>query len=309
MSLDEATREQIASLIEANDVMLFMKGSREMPQCGFSATVVRILDTLLPEYRTFDVLSDADVREGIKEYSSWPTIPQLYIKGEFVGGCDIVQDLQSSGELAQKLGIDLGDVAAPAISISDAAVEALRRAAAEAPPGHALHFGVDARYRTALYLAPVWEGAIVATTKGISLHMDRPTALRAEEAHIEVAQTPDGPGFHVHLPRAPKRVQPMTVQELKSRLDRGERFEFVDLRTPEERATASIPGTTLASVDVVRRLESLPKGTMLVFHCHTGETAPAAAEHFAALGFTNVHAVVGGIDAWSLDIDPEVPRY
>jgi monothiol glutaredoxin len=309
MSLDEATRERITSLIEANDVLLFMKGNREMPQCGFSATVVRILDSLLPAYQTVDVLSDPNVREGIKEYSTWPTIPQLYIKGEFVGGCDILQELQISGELAEKLGIELGDATAPAISISDAAVDALRRATADAPPDHALHFGIDASYRTALYLAPVWEGAIEATANGISIHMDRPTALRAEEARIDVAETPDGPGFQVHLPRAPQRVQPLSVQELKSRLDSGERFEFVDLRTPEERATASIPGSTLIGEDVARRLESLPKDTVLVFHCHTGDTAPAAAEHFAALGFTNVCAVVGGIDAWSLEIDPEVPRY
>jgi monothiol glutaredoxin len=309
MSLDEATREQIASLIEANDVVLFMKGDREMPQCGFSATVVRILDSLLPSYQTFDVLSDPKLREGIKEYSSWPTIPQLYIKGEFVGGCDIVQELHGSGELAEKLGIELADVAAPAISISHAAVDALRRATANAPPDHALHLGIDARYRSSLYLAPVWQGAIVAADRGISLHMDPSTALRAAEAHIDVVETGDGPGFQVQLPRAPKRVQPLTVQELKSRLERGERFEFIDLRTPEERAIASIPGTRLIGEDVVRRLESLPKDSVLVFHCHTGDTAPAAGEHFAALGFTNVYAVVGGIDAWSLEIDPEVPRY
>jgi monothiol glutaredoxin len=306
MSLDEATREKITSLIEANEVVLFMKGDREMPQCGFSATVVRILDSLLPAYQTFDVLSDANVREGIKEYSTWPTIPQLYIKGEFVGGCDIIQELQTSGELAEKLGIELGEATAPAISISDEAVDALRRATADAPPDHALHLGIDARYRSSLYLAPVWEGSIEATDKAISLHMDRATALRAR---IDVAETPDGPGFQVHLPSAPQRAQPLSVQELKSRLDSGERFEFVDLRTPEERATASIPGSTLINEDVARRLESLPKDSVLVFHCHTGDTAPLAAEHFAALGFTNVYAVVGGIDAWSLEIDPGVPRY
>jgi len=309
MSLDEATRERITSLIEANDVLLFMKGNRDTPQCGFSATVVRILDSLLPEYQTFDVLSDPSVREGIKEYSTWPTIPQLYIKGEFIGGCDIIQELQSSGELAEKLGIELGDAAPPAISISDAATEALRQATAGAPPDHALHLGIDARYRSALYLAPVSESFIEVTANGISIHMDPLTSTRAAEARIDVAETPDGPGFQVHLPEAPQRAQPLSVQDLKSRLDAGERFEFVDLRTPEERATASIPGTTLINEDVARRLEALPKDTVLVFHCHTGDRAPAAAEHFAALGFTNIYAVVGGIDAWSREIDPEVPRY
>ena len=103
MSLDEATREQITSLVEANDVLLFMKGNREMPQCGFSATVVKILDGLLPAYQTFDVLSDPNVRDGIKEYSTWPTIPQLYVEGEFQGGCDIIREMYETGELQQRL--------------------------------------------------------------------------------------------------------------------------------------------------------------------------------------------------------------
>ncbi|MEE9608447.1 MAG: Grx4 family monothiol glutaredoxin [Myxococcota bacterium] len=99
MSLDEATRKKIASIIESDRVVLFMKGNRHVPQCGFSATVVQILDTFVPEYTTVDVLSAPDVRDGIKEFSSWPTIPQLYVNGEFVGGCDIVREMHAAGEL------------------------------------------------------------------------------------------------------------------------------------------------------------------------------------------------------------------
>ena len=84
-------------------MLLFMKGNRQRPQCGFSAQVVQILDTLLPEYRTVDVLADPEIRDGIKEYSSWPTIPQLYVAGEFQGGCDIITEMYQSGELQQKL--------------------------------------------------------------------------------------------------------------------------------------------------------------------------------------------------------------
>ena len=106
MSLDEATRDRIASILEGDRVVLFMKGNRQMPQCGFSATLVQILDSLIPEYRTVDVLSDPEIRDGIKEFSSWPTIPQLYVNGEFLGGCDIVREMHSTGELHQKLGIE-----------------------------------------------------------------------------------------------------------------------------------------------------------------------------------------------------------
>jgi monothiol glutaredoxin len=82
-----------------------MKGTRSFPQCGFSATVVQILNQLVPSYETINVLTDPAIREGIKEYAQWPTIPQLYVKGEFIGGCDIVKEMYASGEL-QKLLAD-----------------------------------------------------------------------------------------------------------------------------------------------------------------------------------------------------------
>ena len=103
MSLSPGTRTKLDSLIASDRVVLFMKGDRAVPQCGFSARVVQILDSLLPSYTTVDVLRAPDVREGIKEYSSWPTIPQLYVDGEFLGGCDIVTELFQTGELKRKL--------------------------------------------------------------------------------------------------------------------------------------------------------------------------------------------------------------
>jgi len=104
MNLSPDTRKRIDDLIAGDRVVLFMKGSRSFPQCGFSARVVSMLDRLVPEYRTVDVLQDPEIREGVKEYSSWPTIPQLYVDGEFIGGCDIVTEMFQDGELAQKLG-------------------------------------------------------------------------------------------------------------------------------------------------------------------------------------------------------------
>jgi monothiol glutaredoxin len=101
--MNDSTRSRIDGLVKDYRVLLFMKGNRQRPQCGFSATVVQILDSLLPEYQTVNVLEDAEIREGIKEYSSWPTIPQLYLAGEFQGGCDIVVEMYQSGELQQKV--------------------------------------------------------------------------------------------------------------------------------------------------------------------------------------------------------------
>ena len=97
------SRARIDEIVKGHKVVLFMKGDRQVPQCGFSATVVQILDELLPDYETVDVLQDPEIREGIKEYSSWPTIPQLYVNGEFQGGCDIVREMYASGELRDLL--------------------------------------------------------------------------------------------------------------------------------------------------------------------------------------------------------------
>jgi monothiol glutaredoxin len=97
------TRERIASLIDAHPILLFMKGTKHFPQCGFSATVVEILKRSGVEFETVNVLADQAIREGIKEYSNWPTIPQLYVRGEFVGGCDIVREMYESGELETML--------------------------------------------------------------------------------------------------------------------------------------------------------------------------------------------------------------
>src|SRR5690606_6517063 len=131
MSLDESVKSEITGLITSHDVVLFMKGNRRQPQCGFSATVVGILDGLLPDYRTVDVLSAPHIREGIKIFSSWPTIPQLYVKGEFVGGCDIVQEMFASGELFETLGVAAPSTSRPTIHVSPAARRALEAAIAQ----------------------------------------------------------------------------------------------------------------------------------------------------------------------------------
>ena len=91
--------DQIAKDIAENDVLLFMKGTPVLPQCGFSAAVVQILSELGVKFKAVDVLKDPEVRQGVKEFSNWPTIPQLYVKGEFVGGCDIVKEMFEQGEL------------------------------------------------------------------------------------------------------------------------------------------------------------------------------------------------------------------
>lgn len=97
--MDDAIRQRIQGIIDKDKVVLFMKGTKMFPQCGFSGAVVQILNGAGARYETVNVLADPAVREGIKEFASWPTIPQLYVGGKFVGGCDIVRELSSRGEL------------------------------------------------------------------------------------------------------------------------------------------------------------------------------------------------------------------
>ena len=105
--MENHTKNKIQNLIESNTIMVFMKGTKLMPQCGFSNNVVQILNSLGVEFNTFDVLSDFDIREGIKEYSDWPTIPQVYLKGEFLGGSDILIEMYNTGALKEKIEIEL----------------------------------------------------------------------------------------------------------------------------------------------------------------------------------------------------------
>jgi monothiol glutaredoxin len=298
-------------MIASNDVVLFMKGNREAPQCGFSSTVIGILDGLVADYVTADVLSDAAVREGIKEYSQWPTIPQLYVRGEFLGGCDIIQELAASGELAQSLGVKASSPSEqPEVTVTPAGAEALRAAARSAPEDAVIHLGVDARFQNKLYFAPRGPNEITVESEGIAIALDPLSAGRANGSIIDVVDTPQGPGFRIDNPNAPAgQVKQAGVQEIKRQLDAGELREFFDVRTPEERAKASIPGTRLMTPEETERINGLPKDTPLAFHCHHGGRSRAAAEHFAGLGFTNVSNVVGGIEVWSLEVDSEVPRY
>ena len=99
--MEQSTKDKIQDIINENEVLLFMKGTPVMPQCGFSAAVVGVLSHMGIEYNSVNVLEDHEIREGIKEFSNWPTIPQLYVKKEFVGGCDIIREMHESGELTK----------------------------------------------------------------------------------------------------------------------------------------------------------------------------------------------------------------
>ncbi len=305
--MEEATRERIRGTIEGNDVVLFMKGTPAAPRCGFSATVVQILDTLGAKYATVDVLSDPGVRDGIKEYSEWPTIPQLYVHKEFVGGCDIVKELYGTGELEAKLGVKLAEVAPPRITVTERAAKALK--AAVESEGEGVRFDVDASYAYGLSIGPRGAKDIVVESGGVTLLLDRASAQRADGTTIDYVETPEGNAFKIENPNEPPKVRQLTPKELSTRLRSGDELELYDARTQAERDIAHIDGSKLLDRAAEEQILSLPKDRVLVFHCHHGGRSQAAAEHFLSKGFRNVYNLAGGIDAWSVEVDPKARRY
>ncbi len=307
MELNDTVKNRIEDVVKNNRVVLFMKGTRQQPMCGFSARTVAALDSIVPDYETVNVLDDDDVREGIKVYGNWPTIPQLYIDGELVGGCDIVMNMLNSGELHQCLGLELPDRSPPEITVSEAAAEKIR----EAMQGHegiALHFQVDANWDSQFNLAPPQGHEIASESNGIKVLMDIATAQRARGAVIDWASTMQGEGLAIDLPQAPAPVKQMTVQELANKLEAGE-MVLVDVRGADDRNRASIEGSLVLDRPTMEKLESMPRDTAIAFLCHHGNSSMGAAEYFRKQGFTDVSNVAGGIHAWSMEIDSSVPTY
>lgn len=305
---DQATQDELTTLVRSNHVVLFMKGNRSAPQCGFSATVVEILDRYVPEYTTVDVLADPAIREGIKKLSDWPTIPQLYVEGEFLGGCDIVRQMDTDGELIKALGSAVAKIEPPAVTVTDAAATVFRQASAEGDRDDDLRVTIDAAYRHDLSLGPSQEYDVAVITNGIKLVFDPASARRASGLVLDYVEEPQA-GFKIDNPNAPSKVEQASPGEVKAWLDAGEPMRLLDVRTPTERDTAHIEGSTLVSADNIDELMALPKDTKLVFYCHHGMRSFQAAQHFSQQGFRKLWNLTGGIDAWSSEVDPKVPRY
>ncbi len=308
MSSSPETLRQIEDLVKSQNVVLFMKGSRSFPQCGFSAAVVQILNSLVPEYKTVNVLADPAVRQGVKDFSSWPTIPQLYIGGEFVGGSDIVKEMFASGELARKLGVEAEPVEAPDVQLTPAAVAALREALTDAGPDEHVHIAISPEFEHELELGPRRPGDIELTSGGLTLLIDAISAKRAGGLRIDFVSGPQGAGFRMDNPNGPAAVRPLSPADLKARLEAGLK-ELYDVRPPDERARAHIAQSKPLDQAALDHLESLDRATPIVFYCHHGQRSRAAAQQFIGLGFREVYNLSGGIDAWSREVDPNVPRY
>lgn len=309
MSLSPAVQQRIEHLLADNRVVLFMKGEPGAPRCGFSAKAIGILDSLAVEYATVDVLSDEEIRDGIKVYGSWPTIPQLYVERELVGGSDIIEQLLNSGELHQLLGLAAPDRTPPVLHVTPAAAKAISDAMAEVEPGVGLHLSVDPQFNAQFQLRPTTGQEIIAEAGGLRFHLDLASAPRANGIQIDWVEDVRGAGLAISNPNAPPPVLALDVDALKVRLDAGD-ITVIDIRPPGERAAAPFPGAhEVLDQGSIDRLSQGDKNQPLAFLCHFGNSSRQAAEHFRGLGFRQVFNVEGGIDAWAQRIDSSVPRY
>ena len=311
MRLTDRQRADFDQMVHAKPVVLFMKGNRRFPACGFSATVVGILDKLTSGYETVNILEDSQIREGMKEFSSWPTFPQLYVKGEFVGGCDIVKEMYASGELQKLLGAEPPPpvVGTPRITISPAAAKALLDAAGDAG-GDVIRLAIDSDFRSDLQIAPREKGDIEVSSSGAVLYLERGSAARADGIRIDFVESPGGMAFKIDNPNEPPHVKRIAPKELRSLLDLGH-IALFDVRPAAERAVARRSRTPerLTTRRVEKALLAMKRDSALALHCHHGVRSRAAAEGLLREGFTNVYNLEGGIEAWSRDVDPSVPRY
>lgn len=309
MALTQELRARIEQTLTQHPIVLFMKGTRHQPRCGFSATVVSILDGHGIKFHDVDVLSDAALRDGIKEFGSWPTIPQLYYQGSLVGGSDIIRQLDESGELLPALGQQAQPVAPPAIKLDANAAAAITEAGKEAEPGQLLRMELKNGGRAIdMYFDAPKDSDLRVVENGVTILFDRASARLANGISIEFVPGENG-GFKIDNPNLPAKVKTMTARELKEQLDKGTKLHLFDVRGDKERAVALIAAAKPLDNKGLEELEALPKDAFIVFHCHHGMRSQAAAEQFTAKGYRNVHNLKGGIEAWSTEVDPKVPRY
>jgi len=297
MTLDPAVRDRIEQQIAAHDVVLYMKGTPKMPQCGFSARTAGVLDDLLAgDYASYNVLEDDAIREGIKAFGNWPTIPQLYVRGELVGGCDIITEMHSAGELHEMLGLEAPDRTPPEIEISDNAADHIRQFL-EAYPDQYLHFSIGSDWDAQFQVGPKQGHEIEATSAGLTVLMDLSSAQRARGAKIDWVESVQGEGLALELPGAPPPVRNLTPAQLQDRMNAGERLVVVDTRSENDRLASPLDFARGLDAELMAELKDADRELPLVFVCNLGQSSQAVAEHYRKQGFTQVFNLEGGARA------------
>lgn len=298
----------ITNLVQTNKVVLFMKGNKKMPQCGFSAQAVAALVSTGVDFETVDVLSDPEIRQGIKDFSNWPTIPQLYIDQEFIGGSDIVNQMHACGELHEALGVEFTPPKPPELTLTEAFATAIRTAMENAPGGGAPRLQVSPRFEYGFGMSAESPGDFKVEAHGLTILVDPSSAERADGMTLDFRDGPNG-GIVIDNPNEPGAVRRLDVRGYKAMRDCDEPHHLFDVRTVDEYNTAKIEGSTLLNDSSMAAIDELPKDATIVLLCHHGIRSMQAASQLVERGYRKVYNLEGGIDAWSQHVDSSVPRY
>lgn len=306
--MNSEVKQQIDNLINNHAVVLFMKGTKEQPQCGFSKRVVEVLKQLSSDFVTVDVLADPMIREGIKVYSSWPTIPQLYIKGEFIGGCDIVLDMSNKRQLEPLLGFERALVK-PHITMSNAAINAFMDANVQRGDDESFRLSINNSFEHSLSFDQAHESDFRLSFGEVEIVIDPYSAARAHGLSVDFITEELESGFAFTNPNEPPPVKELSVHELQQWLTSNTPSLLLDVRPRSEWQKAHIISASLLEEMSEDALNAIAKNHPIILFCHHGGRSMRAAESFRKKGFTNLYNLTGGIDAWARQIDRNVPTY
>ncbi len=296
--MNEQTKQTIESLISKNTCVLFMKGNPKHPQCGFSSNTVKILHDLIgDDFDYFNVLEDQEIREGIKEYGNWPTIPQLYINKELVGGNDIVTEMFNTGELQSLLNLPQPERKIASITISDKAKENIL-AGIENIGSSVLMLSIDGQFNTRFSIEEPKGYEVVSEIEEIKIYMDIGTAKRADGIEIDWVEDLNGAGLVIKNPNEPKKVNQLSKADLQKGIESGQYNHIYDVRSESDFLNRSIDGSKRLDKPNMQEIEDFEKDTPLVFVCHVGNSSQGACEFYRKKGYTNVNNLVGGVTEW-----------
>ncbi len=298
--MTDQTTKRIEQMLDENPVFLFMKGTPQTPMCGFSSNTVKILKDLIgDDFSSFNVLEDPEIREGIKTYGQWPTIPQLYVNKELIGGNDIVSEMFNTGELHELLALEQPDRTPPSISITDEALNHIKEGLKDMG-NHQLFLSVDDEFNTRFSLEQPKGYEVIADVGDLKVYMDIGTAKRSNGVEISWVDELQGSGLRIKNPNEPPAVKDLSVAELQDWLATDVDNPLVyDVRSPDKIAEGTVDTAVRLDKAAIERIESMDKDTPLVFVCQVGQSSMSAAEFFRKKGYTKVFNLTGGFNAWN----------
>ncbi len=298
--MSDQTTHRIEEMLSENPVFLFMKGTPQTPMCGFSSNTVKILKDLIgDDFASFNVLEDPEIREGIKTYGQWPTIPQLYVNKELIGGNDIISEMFNTGELHELLSLEQPDKTPPVIGITDEALDHIKEGLKDMGD-HQLFLSIDDEFNTRFSLEMPKGYEVIADVGDLKVYMDIGTAKRAMGVEISWVDELQGSGLRIKNPNEPPAVQDLSVAELQDWFDTdNDNPKIYDVRSADKFAEGSVDHAVRLDKQTISEIEAMDKETPLVFVCQIGQSSMSAAEFFRKKGYTKVFNLTGGYNAWN----------